>query len=153
MPTNRMKTAMARLASRLVSRTSRTVTYSTPDGSVTLSAVLGDKLLSLTDEYGAVRLERTDKDFLIRPDDLVVNGARVTPARGHTVSYDDEDSGSTLTYAVLPYAGEPTYRDRMLGEMLRVHTKLVGEVSTPALLDELGAPLLDELGEPLLGEG
>lgn len=153
MTTNRMQRGMARLASRLAARASVEITYATPDGSVTLDAVQGDTLLSLTDDLGGVRVERTDRDFLVRPSDLVIAGSRVRPARGHTVTLADAASGALLEYTVLPYESEPVYRDRMLGEMYRVHVKLTAEVPALALLDGLGAPLLDGLGNYLLGGG
>lgn len=151
MTTNRLQRGMARLASRLAATASVEITYTTPDGSVTLDAVLGDKLLALTDDLGAVRMERTDRDFLVRPSDLVIADTVVRPARGHTISLTDSVSGALLEYTVLPYDSEPVYRDRMHGEMYRIHVKLTAEVPALALLDGAGVPLLDGAGDYLLG--
>lgn len=152
--TNRLKRAMARLADRLLDHSPQAVTWTHEGESVAVTCLLGDKLLRTTDEYGNVRTERTDKDFLVKPDALAFPVAGlVKPQRGQTVRFDDEATGNTLVYKVLPYADEPAYRDRMHGEMLRVHAKLHAEIPALALLDEAGEPLYDEAGEYILAEG
>jgi hypothetical protein len=149
---SRLQRGMARLAERLLLSAPTTITYSDGTDSVTLTVLEGDKLLRTTDEYGNVRTERTDKDFLIRPSELILGGVLTRPARGHTARH--VSGGVTYVYKVLPYADEPVYRDRMLGEMYRVHCKLVSDsfdVPALALLDGLGDPLLDGPGDYLLG--
>lgn len=108
------------LADQLLSHSSRTVTYQRGAASVSVAASVGRSLLKLGDSYGGVRMEWTDRDYLIRASDLVLNGAVVLPARG------DQVLDGTAIYEVLAPGSEPVYRTSdPYGALLRIHTKRV----------------------------
>jgi len=81
--------------------------------------------LKLDDGYGGVRMEWTDRDFLIAPEDLILGGQKSLPERGDQIR---ETVGTqTFVYEVLAPAGEPEWRwSDPHRKLLRIHTKQVG---------------------------
>jgi hypothetical protein len=80
-----MAWGLASLASSTKAYFSKLVTYARDEDFVELRAVLGRKLLKLSDGDGGVRMEWTDMDFLIDTTDLVLGGSEATPQRGDLV--------------------------------------------------------------------
>ena len=113
------------LADRLKAFAARTVVYRRGTEDVTVAAVIGRTLLKLDDGYGGVRMEWTDRDFLIRPEDLVLGGNTVLPERGDTIRETVETT--TFVYEVMAPGKEPAWRwSDPHRQMLRIHTKQVG---------------------------
>lgn len=113
------------LADQLKEHASRQVVYQRGAQEVTVQATIGRTLLKLDDGYGGVRMEWTDRDFLIQAADLVLGSTAVTPERGDRVL---ETVGvNTSTFEVMAYGGEPPWRfSDPFGKLLRIHTKLIG---------------------------
>lgn len=105
---------------------SRPVTYKRdsfrlPD----ISATIGRTLLKLDDGLGGVRIEYTDRDYLIAAEDLVFGGKQIEPERGDRI--EEEDGDKLLTYEVMAPAPEPVWRwSDPYRKILRIHTKEIG---------------------------
>ncbi|CAN5495964.1 hypothetical protein BH11PLA2_BH11PLA2_22810 [soil metagenome] len=111
------------LADKLRQHVSRTVMYRRGADEIAVPATIGRTLMKLADSEGGVRMEWTDRDFLIRADLLVIAGNRITPERGDRVIDDGK------VYEVMAPGGEPPWRvSDPFGVMLRIHTKFVGNV-------------------------
>lgn len=114
------------LAEKLKGYASRPVVYRRGTHEVTVEAIVGRTLLKLDDGYGGVRMEWTDRDFLIAAEDLVLGGQRTLPERGDQIR--ETRDGKTLVYEVLAPAGEPEWRwSDPHRKLLRIHAKQVGE--------------------------
>ena len=80
--------------------------------------------MKLDDGYGGIRLEWTDRDFLIQAADLDLGSGPVLPERGDQIK--EIDGAVESTYEVAAYGGEPPYRPSdPFGIVLRIHTKLI----------------------------
>jgi len=116
---------LAWLAEQLKAHASRTVVYRRGANEVTVQATVGRTLLKLDDGYGGVRMEWTDRDFVIAADDLVLGGEKTLPQRGDQVR--ETVDGQTLVYEVLAPGSEPEWRwSDPHRRLLRIHTKQVG---------------------------
>ena len=113
------------LAEQLQEHASRSVVYHRGADNIAVQATIGRTLLKLDDGYGGVRMQWTDRDFLIPAADLVLNGSTVTPERGDRIT---ETVGlNTSVFEVMAYGGEPPWRHSdPFGRLLRIHTKFVG---------------------------
>lgn len=123
---DRLERGMSRMAERIKAKAPRSVIYTRGSDSVTLAVKTGSTLLRLTDEYGAVTVQRTDRDFLFTAADLILGGELTTPERGDVITEDD--GIKVYTFKLLPYANEPCWRwadDYRI--MIRVHVKLTSE--------------------------
>lgn len=117
---------LAWLAGKLKTHTSRPIVYRRGADEVTVEAIVGRTLLKLDDGYGGVRMEWTDRDFLIAPEDLILDGQRTLPKRGDQI-WETHD-GKTLVYEVLAPGSEPEWRwSDPHCKLLRIHTKQVGK--------------------------
>jgi len=117
---------LAWLAEQLKAHASRTVVYRRGTSEVTVQALVGRTLLKLDDGYGGVRMEWTDRDFVIAADDLVLGGEKTLPQRGDQVR--ETVDGKALVYEVLAPGSEPEWRwSDPHRRLLRIHTKQVGE--------------------------
>lgn len=114
------------LSSRTQAYASVTITYARGAQSVTLTATPGSYVLKVSDPSGAMRVVRTDRDYLIPVASLILGGSVTLPAKGDTITETLRD-GTTATYSVLPYSqDEPVYRySDHENTILRVHTKRV----------------------------
>lgn len=113
------------LADQLKEHASRQVVYQRGLQQVSVQATIGRTLLKLDDGYGGVRMEWTDRDFLIQSADLVLGAAAVTPERGDRIR--ETVGAKTSVFEVMPYGGEPPWRfSDPFGKLLRIHTKFVG---------------------------
>jgi len=116
---------LAWLAEQLKAHASRTVVYRRGTDEVTVQALVGRTLLKLDDGYGGVRMEWTDRDFVIAADDLVLGGEKTLPQRGDQVR--ETVDGQALVYEVLAPGSEPEWRwSDPHRRLLRIHTKQVG---------------------------
>jgi hypothetical protein len=113
------------LADQLKEHVSRPVVYRRGADEVAVQATIGRTLLKLDDGYGGVRMEWTDRDFLIQAADLVLGAGAVLPERGDKVR---ETVGSkTFVYEVMAPGKEPPWRwSDVYRKLLRIHTKQVG---------------------------
>jgi hypothetical protein len=113
------------LADQLKQHASRQFVYRRGALQTSVQATIGRTLLKLDDAYGGVRMEWTDRDFLIHASDLVLGGSVVTPERGDQIR---ESAGvNTAVYEVMAYGGEPPWRySDPFGTVLRIHTKFIG---------------------------
>lgn len=114
------------LAEKLKAHASTPVLYRRGAEEVTVQAVIGRTLLKLDDGYGGVRMEWTDRDFLIAAEDLVLGGQPALPMRGDQIR--ETQDGKTMIYEVLAPGNEPEWRwSDPHHRLLRIHTKQVGE--------------------------
>lgn len=123
-----LREGSAWLAGMLKAHASRPVLYQRGLLEVLVQATIGRTLLKLDDGYGGVRLEWTDRDFLIGAADLVLGGAMVLPQRGDLVR--ETDGPVTWIYEVLAPGAEPVWRwSDPYRQVLRIHAKQVGKES------------------------
>lgn len=116
------------LNEQLKQHISRQVVYRRADQSVTVTATIGSTLLKLGDDFGGVRIERTDRDYLIAAADLVLDGQPVAPQPGDTIEDGNDPGGQTLVYEVRAPEGEPPWRwSDHYRNLLRIHAKWIGE--------------------------
>jgi hypothetical protein len=113
------------LAAKLKEHASRPVVYRRGADEVTVQATIGRTLLKLDDGYGGVRMEWTDRDFLIHAADLVLGGNTVLPERGDLIR--ETQGGKTFVYEVMAPGKEPAWRwSDVFRKVLRIHAKQVG---------------------------
>jgi hypothetical protein len=117
------------LADQLKTHAARAVVYRRGVLQVSVQATVGRTLLKLDDGYGGVRMEWTDRDYLIQAADLVLSGTRVLPERGDLIR---ETVGTrTYVYEVMAPGKEPPWRwSDVYRKLLRIHTKQVGTEGT-----------------------
>ena len=114
------------LTEKLKAHASRAVVYRRGADEVTVQAIIGRTLLKLDDGYGGVRMEWTDRDFLIATDDLVLGGQRTLPKRGDRIL--ETDGSQIWVYDVLAPGNEPEWRYAdPHQQMYRIHTKQVSQ--------------------------
>lgn len=63
------------LASKLKAHASSTVVYVRGANQVSVSATIGRTLMKFDDGYGGIRMQWTDRDFLVAPLDLIIAGS------------------------------------------------------------------------------
>jgi hypothetical protein len=99
------------------------VTYVRGEASVELQATIGRTIFEQRDDYGVI--EKTEsRDFLIRTEDLVLEGANTLPERGDQLRATD--GAKVYVYEVLAPGKEPHFRySDPYRRTLRIHTKQV----------------------------
>ncbi len=113
------------LADQLKAHASRPVVYRRGTQQVGVLATIGRTLLKLDDGYGGVRMEWTDRDFLIQAADLVLGGVPTLPQRGDQIR--ETQGGRVFVYEVMAPGREPEWRwSDGFRKVLRIHTKQVG---------------------------
>jgi hypothetical protein len=113
------------LADQLKQHASRPVVYRRGGQQVMVQATVGRTLLKLDDGYGGVRMEWTDRDFLIHAVDLVMNGSPTLPECGDLIR--ETQGTATFIYEVMAPGKEPPWRwSDVFRKVLRIHTKQVG---------------------------
>ena len=113
------------LANQLKTHASRAVVYRRGALQVAVQATVGRTLLKLDDGYGGVRMEWTDRDFLIHAADLVLGGTPTLPERGDLIR--ETQGAKTFVYEVMAPGKEPPSRwSDVYRKVLRIHTKQVG---------------------------
>jgi hypothetical protein len=117
------------LADKLKTHASRQVVYRRGALEVAVAATVGRTLLKLDDGYGGVRMEWTDRDFLIHAADLVLGGSPTLPERGDLIR--ETQGTKTFIYEVMAPGKEPPWRwSDVYRKLLRIHTKQVGTEGT-----------------------
>lgn len=96
----------------------RDVTYVRGVASAIVRATVGRTEFK-TDDGETVRIEFTDRDFLILAIDLVLAGNPTLPERGDKVR--ESQSGTVYVFEVMDWRYSDPYR-----QTLRIETKLVG---------------------------
>jgi len=102
-----------------------TVVYQRGELSVQVQATAAQTQCRIIDEYGQA-VWVTQRDYLIRTEDLILDGNEVLPQRGDRIR--DTQRNKVFVYEVMgPGGGEPDWRywDRHR-RTLRIHTKHVG---------------------------
>lgn len=94
------------------------VTYIRGMASVALQATIGRTIFEQRDDYG-VKVE--SRDFLVRAEDLMLDGDPALPERGDQVR--ETDGGKVLVYEVMAPGKEPHFRySDLYRRTLRIHT-------------------------------
>ena len=103
----------------------RPVTYRRAEQSIEVQATVGRTVFRFDDSYGAV-IRHVSRDYLIRADDLVIDGGTVTPKRGDRI--EEVIGDSIITHEVMgPGRNEPDWRySDPQRKTLRIHTKQIG---------------------------
>ena len=102
----------------------RTVTYQRGENTVELQATVGQTVFRIDDGYGGwVRV--TQRDYLIRAADLVIDGQITLPIRGDRIRETQDDK--VFVHEVMgPGGNEPDWRfSGPCRRTLRIHTKHV----------------------------
>jgi hypothetical protein len=117
-----LETGQQWLADQLKTHASRWVVYVRGVEQVMVPATIGRTLLKLDDGYGGVRMEWTDRDFLIPAAHLVLAGSPVTPQRGDRIR--ETVGAHALVFEVMAPGKEPPWRwSDPFRKVLRIHTK------------------------------
>jgi len=123
---NLMQRGMNMLASQLPDAAGGTIHYCRNTDSVSLSATFGRTEFSVEDTNG-VRVEYSDRDFIVSAASLILSDAVITPQRGDVIDVRSAAGEVLHVYEVLAPGGMQPYRycdpERT---MLRIHTKRVG---------------------------
>lgn len=112
---------------------SRPVIYQRGEASVTLQATIGRTEHEVENGYGVLEKVET-RDFIVRAEDLVLNGSAVLPKRGdRIIEPHGADGEAALTYEVMAPGTRSgsshfKYADAYR-HSLRIHTKHVGTES------------------------
>ncbi|MEX2388784.1 MAG: hypothetical protein WD534_12975 [Phycisphaeraceae bacterium] len=103
----------------------RPVTYQRGQASVELPATIGQTVFRLEDGYGQVT-RTVSRDYLIRAEDLQLDGEATLPKRGDVIR--ETDHGTTHVHEVMaPDSREPNWRySDPQRTTLRIHTKQIG---------------------------
>lgn len=117
-----LKNGLAWLAAQQTAHVSGNVIYQRGADQITVAAMAGDVRYEVTESDGLVT-QYISRDFLIDSALLVIDAARILPARGDKII--ETLNGVTHTYSVLPPpGGEHHYRPCDPARVkLRIHTK------------------------------
>jgi hypothetical protein len=89
-----------------------------------LSATIGSTEFEIQD-FGGVRVEHSDRDFIVTASDLVFDGQVTAPVRSDQILDPDGPNGEVSTYEVMAPGDAQPYRLDSTGTMLRIHAKKV----------------------------
>ena len=125
---DRVRTAMQRLSTRLVEEASTAVTYRRGSSSLSnLAATMGTQVLRVLDSNGNTRTVRTERDFTFEAADLILDGRTTTPEDGDLIDVDLGGS-ETERYEVMPVGTDASWRYSDSHNIrIRVHTKRIGK--------------------------
>jgi hypothetical protein len=119
-----LQSGIAWLTGQLQAHASQPVVYSRGALRVALCATFGRTKLMLSNEFGATRIEWTDRDFIVPAAALVLGGVVVKPKRDDVITTDD--GIERTTFSVLPYADEPHWKwCDPFRQMIRIHTQRI----------------------------
>lgn len=100
------------------------VTYCRGDAAAEVTAVAGQSRVSVEDASG-MSVSSKRRDWIIRADQLVLGGQKVLPQVGDTIRLVVGEASEV--YEVQRLAGESHYYAcDELGQVLRIHTRLIG---------------------------
>ena len=118
-----LSTGLAWLRSQRHTHMTTSIVYARASDDVELNATMGRTYYQRADEEGFIRQVEA-RDFLIRREDLVINGLAVTPEDGDRITVTI--NGESRVYEVMSPPGEPSHRfSDIYNRTLRVHTKHV----------------------------
>lgn len=118
--TDMLANAATWLNAQRASKLSQTVTFTTDDGEVSVSATPGSTDYEVDDDNG-LTLEAKSQDWIVAAADLVINDEQVEPQPGNRIT-----SAAGETFQVLPLGALGHFRRcDPAGTMLRIHTKLI----------------------------
>jgi len=112
------------LAKQILRHAGREVHYRRGSrGVLRIRAAVGRTEFAADDSQGGVRIEHTDRDFLVRAEEFFLDGQLAEPMCGDLIEeYTDR---GTFIYEVLP-TGHPVWRyDDPHRQMIRIHAKLI----------------------------
>lgn len=111
------------LLPQLMANAADLVTYARLTQTVDVLAVYGQKLLKTHDQFGGIKMEWTDLDFIIEASTLHFgDGILITPTRGDLIT--TVVASEHQTYEVLPFGNDPPWRwSDPYNLMYRIHTK------------------------------
>jgi hypothetical protein len=113
------------LTGQMLAHASQPVVYQRGTSQVGLCATFGRTLLKLDDGFGGVRMEWTDRDFLIAAANLKFGVTATLPQRGDLIR--ETKNGTTYIFEVMAPGKEPPWRwSDPFRKMLRIHAKQVG---------------------------
>lgn len=122
---NLLEQAQATLMSSMLTHAGTAVTYRRGGVSVVLDAVKGKSDIEIAGTDGGQTLVQSI-DWIVKPEDLVLDGSQVTPERGDIVELTA--GGKVVQHSVLSIPGEPGWRyTDPYRKGLRIHTKVVSE--------------------------
>lgn len=111
---------------RVAQQQGATVLYGDGTHSVELTALFGRRNYQVQDSSGAL-IWFSSHDVLLVADALILNGSRVEPRRGHTITRILGDRRHTFLVH-FPDATQPPWRwSDPGGEILRIHTTLLSD--------------------------
>lgn len=90
-------------------------------------ATLGSQLLKSSDGMGNVKMERTDRDFIIAATYLVLDGKQFLPVRGHVINLPVAFQGYVAgKYEVAMINKDAPWRwADPFNKLVRIHTRFV----------------------------
>lgn len=112
------------LANQLAAYVSRLVQYQRGSAVAVLPATVGQFTFRLVDDFGGVFIQRSDRDFIFRAADLILDGTPITPERGDRIR--ETVGNEVVIYEVRAPGGEDVYRYNPHRTTVRVHTVEVG---------------------------
>lgn len=118
--TDQLATAVATLASLRHAHASRTVTYRRAAASCVVNATKG-RTRAETHDAGGYAYEYATVDWIVRPEDLILDGQTITPAAGDEI-IEPTDSES-VTYTVVESDALPAFERIHDGRGLRIHVQ------------------------------
>lgn len=128
-----LKDGLAFLTSQLRANASQTVTYTRGPESIDVQATFGKKLLKINDQFGGVRLEWTDMDFLIPAADVApILIDPKNPDDGDLIFVSQPDQNQVQVYIVEHIESEsPWMWSDPHQSMYRIHGKHVRTDAIP----------------------
>jgi len=112
------------LAGQLQAHVAQEVTYIRGDDQLILQATIGTTEFQIED-VGGIRIEYSDRDFIIPAASLVFADQVVEPRRGDQIQESGGADGATLTYEVMAPGDAQPFRYDAFRKMLRIHAKRV----------------------------
>lgn len=111
------------MADQLQQHASREVVYRRGQSQVTLQATIGQTRYEQDDGYGSI-IRAHVRDYIVRWNDLVLDGVQIEPAAGDLIieQVDDQEH----VYELMSLGGNPPWRFSDTSHtMIRIHTKQI----------------------------
>jgi len=121
---NMLADGVAWLAGQLADNAARSVVYVRGNQRLELSATIGRTEFQIED-MGGVRVEYSDRDFIVPASAFTLDGEVTEPARGDKIEDPSGPNGTLETFEVMGPGNERPFRYDSTGQLLRIHTKKV----------------------------
>lgn len=103
----------------------RPVGYQRDNNVVAVDATIGSTDFEQSDDSGFIHRVQA-RDYIVRTQDLAINGVPITPQPGDVIHEHDAATGRTYVYEVRAFGSEPPWRwSDPFRRAMRIHTKLV----------------------------